>query len=59
VLLEQPKFMGVDRLDSSGTTVRMAVKTKPGEQWAVLRELRLAVTRTLRERGIPISGAPQ
>ena len=44
VLLEQPKFMGIDRLDATGLTLRMTIKTKPGEHWAVLRELRLAVT---------------
>ena len=56
VLLEQPKFMGIDRLDATGITVRMAIKTKPGEHWAVLRELRLAVTRLLAERGIHLYG---
>jgi len=61
ILLEQPKFMGVDRLDATGGTIRMAVKTKPGEHWSVLRELRLAVSRLLVERGIqlqaPVSGS--
>jgi moderate conductance mechanosensitive channel len=56
VLLEQPRFMGVDRLDTTGVTVRMSVKTKPGEHWAVLRELRLAVSRLLAERGIHLYG---
>jgi len=56
VLLEQPKFMGVDRLDAAGVTVRMAIKTNPGEHWAVLRELRLAVSRLLVERGIQLQG---
>jgi small-conductance mechanosensitive channel len=56
VLLEQPRFMGVDRLDTTGVTVRMSVKTKPGEHWAVLRELRLAVSRLLGERGIHLYG---
>jgi small conductance mechanosensitive channel len=56
VLLEPPRFMGVDRLDTTGATVRMSVKTKPGEHWAVLRELRLAVSRLLVERGIRLYG---
>jgi len=56
VLLEQPQFMGVDRLDTTGVTVRISVKTKPGEHSAVLRELRLAVGRLLAERGIPLNG---
>jgi small-conductance mechanosensitive channel len=52
VILEQPRILGVERIDVNGTVVRIAVRTQPGKQGPVLREIRLAVKRTLDADGI-------
>ncbi|MDP9822321.1 mechanosensitive ion channel family protein [Nocardioides massiliensis] len=43
VILEEPSVWGMQTLDASGITMRVAVKTKPLEQWAVGRELRARI----------------
>ena len=52
VILDQPTILGVERIEASGTVVRIAVRTQPGKQGPVLREIRLAVKRTLDTEGI-------
>ena len=52
VILEEPRILGVERIDVNGTVVRIAVRTQPGKQGPVLREIRLAVKRTLDAEGI-------
>jgi len=54
VLLQPPTVLGVERLDASGTVLRVTVRTKPGKQWAAMREVRLAIRRSLVEHGIPL-----
>jgi small conductance mechanosensitive channel len=52
VILEPPRILGVERIDVNGTVVRIAVRTQPGKQGPVLREIRLAVKRALDAEGI-------
>ncbi len=52
VLLAPPAVLGVERIDASGTVLRVTVRTKPGEQWAAMREVRLAIYRSLAQHGI-------
>ncbi|MEI8238221.1 MAG: mechanosensitive ion channel family protein, partial [Actinomycetota bacterium] len=53
-LLQPPTLVGVERVDPSGTTVRLVVRTRPGTQWPVLRKFRLAVKRHLDEAGVEL-----
>jgi small-conductance mechanosensitive channel len=61
VLLQPPTVLGVERLDASGTVLRVTVRTKPGKQWAAMREVRLAIRRSLVEHDIPLqpTGGPR
>ena len=43
VLLREPQVLGVENIDSNGTVLRLAVRTRPGEQGHVARRMRLAV----------------
>ena len=54
VLLQEPAVLGVERIDASGTVLRVTVRTKPGQQWAAMREVRLAIRQALVEHGIPL-----
>lgn len=40
VILEAPELLGVEALAADAVMIRIAVKTLPGEQWTVARELR-------------------
>jgi moderate conductance mechanosensitive channel len=52
VVLEPPEVLGVESVSPSDTTLRVAVKTKPGEGGRVARELRGRIARRLRRDGI-------
>jgi moderate conductance mechanosensitive channel len=52
--LDEPKVWGVDRFDADAIVVRLVIKTKPGEQWAIMRELRQRMWTALHEHGIEI-----
>lgn len=54
VILEGPRVLGVTKLGDSGITISVWAKTKPLEQWAVERELRLRLKEALDEEGIEI-----
>jgi moderate conductance mechanosensitive channel len=54
VILEEPQVWGVENLGPDGVTIRVAVKTLPGEQFAVARHLRARVKETFQEAGIEI-----
>ncbi len=53
-LLEAPLVVGVQALGDSAVTVRMMVKTVPGKQWEVRRELWRRVKNRLDDEGIEI-----
>lgn len=53
-LLDAPEVVGVEALGADGVTVRMTVRTVPGEQWRVTRELRRRVKVAFDAAGIEI-----
>ncbi|AFY60788.1 mechanosensitive ion channel family protein [Synechococcus sp. PCC 6312] len=57
-ILEPPEVLGIEQLTHSGLSIRIWIKTKPGQQWAVGRELRQRVQRTMLKAGLEI-GRPQ
>ena len=42
--LEEPSIRGIDRIDVGQTVIQVMVKTLPGEQWAIGRELRRRIS---------------
>jgi len=52
LLLEEPAVTGVEALGDWAVTVRIMVKTKPGKQWDVARELRRRIKETFEQEGI-------
>ena len=52
LLLEEPTVTGVEALGDWAVTVRIMVKTKPGKQWDVARELRRRVKESFEREGI-------
>ena len=54
VLLQPPAILGVERVDATGTVLRVTVRTRPGKHWAAMREVRLAIRRSLVEHNIPL-----
>jgi small conductance mechanosensitive channel len=52
LLLDEPTVMGVEALDSTTMSVRMIVRTLPGKQFHVSRELRLRIAAALRKSGV-------
>lgn len=53
-VLEEPQLLGVEALRADGVTLRLRVKTCPGEQWALMRALRAEIKRSLDDAGIEI-----
>lgn len=54
VILERPEMWGVEELAADGVTLRLILKTKPGEQFAVTRELNVRLKEALDAAGIEI-----
>lgn len=52
LLLEEPTVTGVEALGDWAVTMRIAVKTKPGKQWDVARELRRRIKESFEREGI-------
>ncbi len=51
-VIEEPSVWGVQDLTIDGVTVRVVLKTTPGEQWAVAREMRQRVKARFDHEGI-------
>ena len=58
-VIGRPDLWGVNTLTPQGATVRLLLKTAPGAQWRVQRELRSRVKQAFDERGITSSLAGQ
>jgi moderate conductance mechanosensitive channel len=43
IVLEPPQVLGVERLTNDGVVLRVVVKTEPGRQWELMRDLRSAI----------------
>ena len=54
VLLQPPAVLGVERFDTTGTVVRITVRTQPGKQWAAMRDIRQAVRTSLTAHRVPL-----
>lgn len=53
-ILEEPEVWGVEGLGATGITIRLVVKTKPADQWKVLRALRQGITDAFQAAGIRV-----
>ena len=53
-VLAEPDVKGVQSLDPDAVLVRLMIKTRPGEQWAVSRELRERIKERFDVEGIEI-----
>jgi small conductance mechanosensitive channel len=53
-VIDEPIVLGVETLGADGVTLRMIVKTSPGSQWALQRELREALKASYDAAGIEI-----
>jgi small-conductance mechanosensitive channel len=53
-VLDEPIVLGVESLGADGITLRMIVKTSPGSQWSLQRELREALKAGFDSAGIEI-----
>jgi small conductance mechanosensitive channel len=51
-MLEEPDLWGVERFAADSIDIRLVVKTRPGSQWAVMRELRKRIKRAFDQAGI-------
>lgn len=54
LFLAPPEIWGVEALSTDSVVIRLVVKTKPGEQWAIARELRRRIKTSLEEAEIEI-----
>lgn len=52
--LDRPEIWGIQSLDADSVAIRLAVKTTPGTQWGLARELRLRIKEALDAEGIEI-----
>ena len=57
LLLETPEVWGGERLGADAISVRPVVKTRPGEQYAVMRELRRRLSDGFDSAGIEVPAA--
>ena len=53
-VITEPEIWGVESLGANGIDIRLAVDTKPSEQWDVSRELRERLAQALEAEGIEI-----
>jgi small conductance mechanosensitive channel len=52
LILEEPELSGVQELNADSIVIRLLVKTVPGQQWAVERELRKRVKKEFDAAGV-------
>jgi small conductance mechanosensitive channel len=53
-ILDEPEVWGVESLGADGVVIRLVIKTKPAEQWGVMRELRVRIKDAFDAEGIEI-----
>ena len=53
-VIDEPEMWGVERFGPDGIAIRLVVKTRPADQWKVLRELRQRLKVALDEAGVEI-----
>lgn len=55
-ILEEPEVWGVEALGTTGVAIRLVVKTRPKDQWRVLRALRERVSSGFNAAGVAMPG---
>ena len=53
-VLEEPEVWGVERFGPDGIAIRLVVRTRPADQWKVLRELRQRLKVALQGAGVEL-----
>ena len=53
-ILEEPEIWGIQTLGANGIAIRLVIKTQPGRQWAVSRELNRRIKDRFDTEGIEI-----
>ena len=53
-ILDEPDLWGVESLDDSSVVIRLVVKTTPGDQWPIARELRRRIKLALDAANVEI-----
>jgi small conductance mechanosensitive channel len=53
-VLEEPEVWGVEVMGPDGITIRLVLKTRPADQWTVLRELRRRLKVALDDAGVEV-----
>ena len=51
-ILEEPKLLGVEKIEVDNVTLRLTVKVRPAEQWRIARALRQRIADRLDENGV-------
>lgn len=57
IIIEEPEIWGPEKVDAGGILIKVAVKTRPLEQWQVSRTLRSRLKRAFDEAEIKIATA--
>ena len=57
-VLDQPEVLGLERYEAGAASLRITVRTQPGQQWSVARELRMRIHEALAAAGIHVAQAP-
>lgn len=57
-IIEDPEVWGVQSMSAEGLIVRVSLKTVPGQQWRVARELRERIKTAFDEANIEMPGSP-
>lgn len=52
--LDDPEIWGIQELGDDAVTIRLVIKSSPGDQWGLARALRLRIKQALDERGMEI-----
>jgi small conductance mechanosensitive channel len=53
-VIDEPTVLGVELMGADAVTVRVRVKTQPGQQWAIERALRVAFADALSANNVPL-----
>ena len=55
--VDEKNRMDVEKLGTTGVAIRLVVKTRPADQWKVLRALRQRISQGFADAGIAMPGA--
>ena len=53
-ILDEPEVWGVEAVGAGRVAIRMVVRTKPADQWGVMRELRRRIKTAFEEAGVQV-----